>query len=233
MEIDGWPVAVQIGAKLVAALLAGSLIGLERTFHGRAAGFRTFALVALGSCLPMIAASHPALWLPQGGSAPMEIDPTRVMQGIVTGIGFLGAGVIFRDGFSVRGLTTAACVWVVSSIGVLIGIGLLAVAGAATAATLLVLALFRRIEGHLPGQVYAYVTVRYRRAQAPSDVAFRRLLCDHGLTVQEMAFRADSDGDLEFRAGVDAGRPLGVGDLVERLRADPCVTGFRVASTRD
>jgi len=233
MEAAGWPEWVQIGAKLVAALLAGSLIGLERTFHGRAAGFRTFALVALGSCLPMIAASHPALWLPQADGAPLEIDPTRVMQGIVTGIGFLGAGVIFRDGFSVRGLTTAACVWVVSSIGMLIGIGLMLSAAAATAATLLVLALFRRIEGHLPGQVYAYVTVRYRRAQAPSETAFRALLRDYGLTVQEIDFRANADGDLAFRAGVDAQRPLKVGDLVARLRDDPCITEFRVASTRD
>jgi putative Mg2+ transporter-C (MgtC) family protein len=203
VDAAGWPVQVQIGVKMVAALVDGSLIGLERTFHGRAAGFRTFALVALGSCLPMTAATHPALWLPQGATGLVDIDPTRVMRGIVTGIGFLGAGVIFRDGFSVRGLTTAACVWVVSSIGMLIGVGLLAVAGAATAATLLVLvlALFRRIEGRLPGQVYAYVTVRYRRAQAPAEV--------------------------------DTGRPLQVGELVERLRDDPNVTQFRVASTRD
>jgi putative Mg2+ transporter-C (MgtC) family protein len=229
----GWPVGLTIALQLASALAAGSVIGFERTFNGRAAGFRTFALVALGSCLPMTATSHPGLWLPPGAMTAADIDPTRVMQGIVTGIGFLGAGVIFRDGFSVRGLTTAACVWVVSSIGMLIGMGLPGIAFGATAATLMVLALLRRLESRMPGRVYAYVTVRYRRADAPPEPAFRGLLTEYGLVVEELSFRVNGDAEFEYRAGVAAMRPSRVGALADALRLDAGVTGFRVAPTRD
>ncbi|HYF57582.1 MAG TPA: MgtC/SapB family protein [Burkholderiaceae bacterium] len=229
----GWTVWLPVAGQLAAATVAGGLIGLERTYNGRAAGFRTFSLVAIGSCLPMLAASHPGMW-PDGALDPaFPIDPTRVMQGIVTGVGFLGAGVIFRDGFSVRGLTTAACVWVVSSIGMLFGIGLHPLAAAATLATLGVLALFRRIEALMPGLVYAYVTVRFRRNEAPGEASFRARLEGFGLRLQETTFRVNGGGDFEYRVAVSASRPTRLGELVESLRDDPAVTEFRVAPTRD
>ena len=84
----------------LAALLAGALVGLERSYHGRAAGLRTYALVCLGSAL-LVALAEELTRGPAGGLG----DSTRVIQGIVTGIGFLGAGVIVKEGFSVRGLT--------------------------------------------------------------------------------------------------------------------------------
>lgn len=233
MDPAGWPVGLTIALQLASALAAGSAIGFERTFNGRAAGFRTFALVALGSCLPMTATSHAGLWLAPTGVGAAGIDPTRVMQGIVTGVGFLGAGVIFRDGFSVRGLTTAACVWVVSSIGMLIGMGLPGVGFGATAATLLVLALLRRIESRMPGRIYAYITVRYRRDDAPAEAAFRGLLTGYGLAAQELGYRSNGSAEFEYRAGVAASRPSRIGELVDALRRDTRVTAFRVAPTRD
>ena len=96
-----WPV--------LAAMTTGGLIGVERTYHGHPAGFRTHILVCLTSCLLMLAAMHQSTWaftaLP---GQNVVVDPTRMSHGLLTGIGFLCAGVIFREGFSVHGLTTAA-----------------------------------------------------------------------------------------------------------------------------
>src|SRR5256885_4695335 len=98
--------------RMFAAMAAGALIGLERSYRGRAAGLRTYTLVALGASLLVASVQYAANWAPVGTG-----DPTRVVQGIVTGIGFLGAGVIIREGFSVRGLTTAASIWAIAVIG--------------------------------------------------------------------------------------------------------------------
>src|SRR5690606_40434570 len=109
-------------ARLVAALVAGAVIGYERSFHGRPAGFRTHALVCMASSLLMLVTVYEAHWVQTDGGS-VRLDPTRMAQGIMTGIGFLGAGVIIKEGFSVRGLTTAASIWITAAIGVLAGIG--------------------------------------------------------------------------------------------------------------
>lgn len=137
---------------LLLALVAGGLIGLERSHHGRPAGFRTHALVCLASGLLM---QLPLI-------APGNIDAARLAQGIMTGIGFLGAGVIMKERLSIRGLTTAASIWTTAAIGILIGLGYYVIAGAATALTLGVLSLFRWFETKLPTQHYAHLEVKTR-----------------------------------------------------------------------
>ena len=98
----------EIALRLAIALAIGALIGLERSYHGRPAGFRTHALVCLSTCLLMLITVFEGRWFPTGVDARITLDPTRMAQGIMTGIGFLGAGAIMKDGLSVRGLTTAA-----------------------------------------------------------------------------------------------------------------------------
>src|SRR5436309_11442927 len=125
--------------RIAAALLAGALIGFERTFHGRPAGFRTHALVCLASSLLMLVTVYQNEWMTVMPLDAIRTDPTRMAQGIMTGIGFLGAGVIFKEGLTVRGLTTAASIWITAAIGVLIGIGFhyAAILGALAALTIL------------------------------------------------------------------------------------------------
>ncbi|MFZ0243540.1 MAG: MgtC/SapB family protein [Desulfobacterales bacterium] len=109
---------------LLASLLSG-LIGIEREVHGRGAGFRTHLLVGLATCLMMIVSEY--FYTKYGalsGQGVVRLDPARVAAQIVTGIGFLGAGVIIKSGEVVRGLTTAACLWLVAGIGMAVGIGL-------------------------------------------------------------------------------------------------------------
>ena len=108
--------------RLLAALIAGALIGYERSYHGRPAGFRTHALVCTASSLLMLVTVYEAHWV-RVTTGLVQLDPTRMAQGIMTGIGFLGAGVIFREGLTVRGLTTAASIWMTAAIGILAGIG--------------------------------------------------------------------------------------------------------------
>src|SRR3954462_1079892 len=121
--------------RLLAAVLVGGLIGLERSFHGRPAGFRTHTLVCTASSLLMLVTVYEALWFVPQVSVRVALDPTRMAQGIMTGIGFLGAGVIVKEGMSVRGLTTAASIWITAAIGILMGIGFYFPAAVATALT--------------------------------------------------------------------------------------------------
>lgn len=102
---------------LLGALFLGLVVGYERTYHGRAVGMRTYGLVCMASAALTTFVGYPALWYGGHATAPIAADPTRVVQGILTGIGFLGAGVIMKDGLNIRGLTTAASVWSAAVIG--------------------------------------------------------------------------------------------------------------------
>ena len=149
--------------RLVAALAAGGLIGLERSHRGRPAGFRTHALVCLASSLLMLVTVYETHWMPDSTTARVVLDPTRMAQGIMTGIGFLGAGAIIKEGFTVRGLTTAASIWVTAAIGILTGIGFYFAAVVGTLLALGTLSLFRWIEARLPTETYANFMVRFSR----------------------------------------------------------------------
>lgn len=112
------PFHIEVMRIFLAAFLGG-VIGLEREIHGRAAGFRTHMLVCVGSALFMITSL--LVSSEHGGLGP--VDPSRIAAGVVTGIGFLGAGAVVRSGSTIQGLTTAASIWTVSAIGLAIGAG--------------------------------------------------------------------------------------------------------------
>ncbi len=134
--------AAQIGVRLLFAAVLGGLIGFEREQKGKAAGLRTHMLVAIGSALFVIVAQLP------GGSAA---DVSRVIQGLVAGIGFLGAGTILngRREEEIKGLTTAASVWLTAAIGVAAGLGRETTAILATVLALVVLAAVPWLAGRL------------------------------------------------------------------------------------
>jgi putative Mg2+ transporter-C (MgtC) family protein len=96
--------------RLLGALAIGAVIGLERSYHGRPAGFRTHALVCMASSLLMLVTVNQSDWMTQVSVDAIRTDPTSMAQGIMTGIGFLGSGVIFKVGLTVRGLATAASI---------------------------------------------------------------------------------------------------------------------------
>jgi len=111
----------------------------------------------------MIVTVYQNQWMTLLEHDAIRTDPTRMAQGIMTGIGFLGAGVIFKEGLTVRGLTTAASIWVTAAIGILVGIGFWFAAVVGAVAVLTVLALFRYIESQLPSEFYAHHMLRFAR----------------------------------------------------------------------
>ena len=215
---------------VVAAMTAGGLIGVERTYHGHPAGFRTHILVCLTSCLLMLAAMHQSTWsfaaLP---GQTVVIDPTRMAHGLLTGIGFLCAGVIFREGFSVHGLTTAASLWVTSAIGVLFGVGMLDLALLGSAVTVGVLAVLRLIDAKLPHVGVMDVTLRWKRDQAPSGQAVRDLLRDKGVRVVRLGHVMSHDGAIhEHHLKVKGAMPIDVDGLVTHLGEESGLAGFSI-----
>jgi putative Mg2+ transporter-C (MgtC) family protein len=185
---------IDITIALMSALAAGSLIGLERTYHGRPAGFRTHALVCLASALLMVVAVYQLQWFDQGPQEIIRIDPTRMAQGIMTGIGFLGAGVIFKEELTVRGLTTAASIWITASIGILYGVGFFYPALLGTVAILGVLAGFRWFERRIPSQFFFEFSVRYPKDKVPTLKEVLTILKEHGFTASAVSFRLVAAG---------------------------------------
>lgn len=223
-----------ITTHLLAALAAGGAIGLERSYHGRPAGFRTHTLVCLASSLLMLVTLYQSAWLPGIPLETIRTDPTRMAQGIMTGIGFLGAGVIFKEGLSVRGLTTAASIWMTAAIGILMGIGFYIPAVLATTLTLITLSLFRWVEAKLPSHAYAHFYVRFDRANVMAEDKLITFLRDRKFTVANMSHRLSDDGlTFEYRMMI---RTTATGTLTElsaALRQVADIRSFRISPTGD
>lgn len=154
--------------RLGVAIVLGALVGLERETREHPAGLRTQALIALGSSLfTIISAYGFTSFL---GTAHVQIDPTRIASYIVAGIGFLGAGAIFmaRDKERVKGLTTAASIWLVAAVGLACGAGLLLEAIAATALALIVLVLLRYVERLLLPRQFSSSSTQHLHIEATS-----------------------------------------------------------------
>jgi putative Mg2+ transporter-C (MgtC) family protein len=208
----GWPAEAMV--KLLLAALAGGLVGLEREVRGRQAGFRTNLLVCVGSALVMIVSARVAEtpWprVPDGPTA-INVDPARIAYGVMTGIGFLGAGVIVRAGGNVRGLTTAAGLWCVAAIGLAAGLGLYLLTLGASLIVLAALWLLDYLERGLPKVRYRVVALRCRWEPGCIRAAVGRLKA-FGLDVKDVTFqRTPADGryvDVEARVAFTAKQTL-------------------------
>jgi len=224
----------EITLHLASAWVAGSLIGLERSFHGRPAGFRTHALVCLASALLMMITLYQSDWLPTIVSDTIRADPQRMAQGIMTGIGFLGAGVIFKEGLSVRGLTTAASIWITAALGILYGVGFYFPALLGTLATLGTLSAFRWIEAKMPSQYYAHLVIRFAKEKTLPENEVRKLVSSQGFSVANMSYRLDNDGPaFEYRMSIQTLDPENSPLLAQRLREHKDVLAFRISPTGD
>lgn len=199
-NIEGLPQLGDLGL----ALLLSALIGLEREFRAKAAGLRTYTLVGVGAALFTLISKYGFADVLVAGT---RLDPARVAAQIVTGIGFLGAGVIFVQRGSVRGLTTAAAIWVTAAIGTAAGAGLPILAVAASVVYFLVAAVFPLLTRRLPrsSTAVSQLHVRYPDGRG----ILRQVLAlatTQGFQIDEVSTEALGYGG-EGRPGADGGAP--------------------------
>jgi putative Mg2+ transporter-C (MgtC) family protein len=225
---------IEMTLRLLAGLAAGALIGYERSYNGRPAGLRTHALVCMASSLLMLVTVYESHWVRAVTADSVRLDPTRMAQGIMTGIGFLGAGAILKEGLTIRGLTTAASIWITAAIGVLAGIGFYFPLLVTVVLTLVVLAAFRRVESMMPTQSYFYFDVRFAREDAMTEEAIREFLGQHGFSVANLSHRVDGDARVRrYGMTLRTKDKANASRLADALDAKEAVLEFRLAPTGD
>lgn len=228
---------LDLTVRVIAAIVLGAAIGLERQWRLRSAGLRTNALVSVGSALFVILGAVSI----DGATA----DPTRVAAQIVSGIGFLGAGVILRDGFNIRGLTTAATLWCAAGVGALAGSGMLTMALIGTAAIVATNTLLRPLsrwvnrrtqpDDHDPeDDATATDYVLEIVATDKSEQRIRAMLLQAvdrpEYTLRSLDIRSGKNSQMKLVAGVsasNAGDTEGLQLAVQRIGLDPKVTSSR------
>jgi putative Mg2+ transporter-C (MgtC) family protein len=180
--------------RVALAAAVGAVLGVERHMRGRAAGLRTNALVCMASALLIVVSRGAAMsGLPSDTHFQLNVDPSRMAAGIVTGIGFLGAGAIMRLKESlIRGLTTAAEIWFVATVGIAIGIGAYTLAGVAAGLALVILVGLHAVERRVHSVVYRTLVVATDSARrADVEAACRNALDAEKITIQEIGYSID------------------------------------------
>jgi putative Mg2+ transporter-C (MgtC) family protein len=225
---------VEMLLRLGAGVGLGAVIGFERQYRARMAGLRTNALVAVGATLFVLLSTN--------GFSGATADPTRVAAQIVSGIGFLGAGVIMRDGLNVRGLNTAATLWCSAAVGALAGAGMFTVAQAGTVLVVIVNVALRaagRVVDRRPGTGDEHpTTYTFFAVTRDEQEAHVRALLVQALTRTEFRVRSiassntDANGHVEVRAELvgDQRDDRQMESAVSRLSLEPSVTSIRWAS---
>ncbi len=220
------------------ALLLGLAVGYERSYHGRAAGMRTYGLVCMASTALTIVGGYPGFWYGGSGAALMSAaDPTRIIQGIVTGIGFLGAGVIMREGFNISGLTTAASIWTSSVIGILVGVGFYLSAMGLALMSALIMIYLSKIEAWLPSRHAVAITMKFKREFVPHEDGLRKIALERGYAIAGGSLTIGShEGQQEWRfvalaLSKKSGAPLPV--LAAELAAFEGIDSFQVSHARN
>lgn len=186
-------------AKLLLAVVAGSVIGFERYQNGHPAGQRTFAIICLTSTVLTISLA------PGNFSDIMGQQGTggsRVIQGILQGIGFIGAGVIVRDGLTIKGLTSAASVWLVSAIGILIGTSEYFLAISGTVIATLILVTFKRIYPFKSRRSFAIIEAVFATDTFPTEEVLRSRLKGYGFHVTRISFKGMKTNEMQIKADV-------------------------------
>lgn len=221
---------------IVGALLLGMVIGYERSYHGRAAGVRTYGMVCMASAALVVVLEFPKNWFGGlVGLGPMA-DPTRIVQGIVTGIGFLGAGVIMKEGLNISGLSTAASIWASSVIGILCGSGFYLAAIMMTLLSSLSMVWGGKLEKLLPSRHAVAVSLTFAVDYWPTEEDVREFAAALGYRVAEGSTVINSENQhqvwhLVFLAA--SNRPVSIPILAAGIRRHPSIAAYRVAFARN
>lgn len=186
---------------LLGALALGLLLGYERSYHGRAAGMRTYGLVCLASAGLTVISGYSELWY--GGYGHLAANPSPIIQGIITGVGFLGAGVIIKEGYSISGLTTAASIWSAAAVGVLVGVGFYASAMLLTVMSATVMMWISKLEVLLPSRHAIAIKLSFQQNYTPNENEIEQMMLSLGYEIAKGSLTislADSKQEWHFSA---------------------------------
>lgn len=223
-----------ISTRLLAALVAGGLIGFERAYNGRPAGLRTHSLVCMASSLLMLLTVYQWDLLATVDMDTVRVDPTRMAQGVMTGIGFLGAGVIMKEKFTIRGLTTAASIWITASIGIIIGMGFYVAGGLATVLTLIVLSFFGWVEKRMPSRDYSRLVVKFKTRTVMKRQELYELIRQFKIKGSNPSYKLEEGGELlEYRMNISTTHANNFQKLADHLAGLPGVHEFTIVPIGD
>jgi len=221
--------------RLAVAIALGSLVGIEREIHEHSAGMRTIALVTLGCSLFTIVSAYGFLDLL--GTLHLTLDPTRIASYIVAGIGFLGAGTIFmsREGERIKGLTTAATIWVMAAIGIACGAGLLVEAIVTTALVMIVLVVFRAIEQLILPRAQAnrqHIRVEAEEVTGQLIATIYETCAASSVSIEKLRISATQDGQA-IEMACQAASASSLGNAIGSLHKLPGVRDIHTSLTSD
>ncbi len=187
----------EIILRLLLGAFIGGIIGFESEVHGRAAGFRTQLIVCVAAVLIMVVSENYYFYI-SNLDPTLRIDPARISAGAVIGIGFLGAGVIIKSGFAIRGLTTAASIWIVSAIGLAIGGGLYVEGIITTIITIIALLILRILEKKVNILRYKHITVSTPFTEDVAETIASTIL-HHGFNIHSVDYeKSQSKGEFIY-----------------------------------
>mgnify|MGYP003373468718 CR=1 FL=1 len=209
--------------RLCMACVCGGLVGYERSRRRKEAGIRTHILVALGSALAMIISKYSFFDILI--HEDISLDPSRLASNVITGISFLGAGVIFVRGVSIRGLTTAAGVWTTAGIGLAVGAGLYVVAFVATALILVIQIVLYEYLRKWDGPIYETISLRYVNA-ANGLERLKYELASRNIVIHNMKMKKNEDDTISVILEVSRENAITCVDLADILAHDPQVKEF-------
>lgn len=217
--------------RLLIGAIIGGAIGFEREVLGRAAGFRTQLIVCLAAVLIMIISENYYYHL-QGDFPNLQIDPARIAAGALIGIGFLGAGVIVKSGATVRGLTTAASIWIVSAIGLAIGAGLYFEGIITAAITIIALVVLRKVEKKIKTMLFKTITVS-TRIDENAEETITSTLIDYGIKIYSIDYEKNlSAGELIFNFHISTKDKKAIKEIYQKLGSLEIIRKIKVSSYR-
>jgi putative Mg2+ transporter-C (MgtC) family protein len=212
--------------KLCLSLLAGGIIGLNREQHQQAAGFRTHILICMGATLLMIL----SIYIPQAYFSFKNGDPGRIAAQVVSGIGFLGAGAIMRFGKSVKGLTTAASIWLISAVGLTIGAGLYIISLITVVLALFALIPLGWLEHKLvPQAIVKNISLVFTADNFP-ETRIKQMLAEKKIEFHESTMTIiQNDSTLtEFRIAVQIPKQVSLSELLTILNTLEAIKSIKI-----
>ncbi|MFP4354189.1 MAG: MgtC/SapB family protein [Phycisphaerae bacterium] len=205
--------------RLLIAAVLGGILGAEREYHGRSAGFRTMMLVCLGSALAMVVSLNFERVYNTALDTNIRVDPARIAYSVMAGVGFLGAGSIIQSAGKVRGLTTAASLWCTAAIGLAVGFGMLIEAGTATAITLTSLWWLRGLDRRIPSRRQMTLTARFQLDAEPGDQALSEALAKLDARCHPAGLHHDlTNGIRTVRVEVEITNRRPIGHVIDAVK---------------